>query len=899
MSYKKARCKVMPPRLEDIKYLTRLTKQLWSRIYLSDDKLWQCLSPNCRMQNKFGPGGRGADGLIPCMSRLSEIGAAVREAGNATRDVVKVISDTLTCILITVGLSETSPEASASFSSDWSVGFAFEWEWGRVVGIVFMHSVDPANFIDNIVRRHAITLRQGAFTAVDEAKFRWHKWESHRALRGVVLAVGELLELKEILAAAGEECPSFEGKTEGEVLVSVPAVGTALVDRNSIIGSPSRKKSNAIESKSKSIIIKTPTPTPSADEVSSSDSATLSSVDPSLPKPPSPPSREGRRNSWAKYNSNEKKKVRFASALISYLLVPKVVNKPISLSKPSELFYTPMDFKRFLSNSDTDLAQVINTAYRLHKRMISLNEARALLYQPQGVVLYDNSTNTLEDVPLYETMGIPASNGTHDLDAMCHAIRKQTTSTMLDEVERTAVQNNYGKSVAYDAEHVPSVADVIIPQHENNKWYISKYARMAYRKLVHKEVGIGGGLIETHPLVTLRHGSNIVRPEFDARNKNMSSSASYSSAGSNAGSEPGSPTAHSFTHSFSGGQEECFPPRSFHHTETVHYHRLQAYSAYMLGCRVEPPFFVRRPAGGDLTQLYVTVIGCKNLKSPFIRLLPRPVNSFVEMKIGGQKLHTETKHTDLNPLYDCDTTFLFELEGIYQDALLFDQGLLQLTVFDSCFSVSKIGRTWIPLSAIEFSADESSPTLITVPIIFGGGPTYLGTCYQTDGQAIAPVASTTAASSERSHNDLLQEHAKAESDGGNGSPPAMISVLVSKVNCVLHWMLEEMRMKDEERDKKLVDEESNRRATATHLADTAAAAAAAGTGADTDTAAAARNISKSVEDEAKASSSSNNTSSSNNKSSISSVPDVGGGIAAREKNESGCADYAVYDSWLL
>jgi hypothetical protein len=42
---------------------------------------------------------------------------------------------------------------------------------------------------------------------------------------------------------------------------------------------------------------------------------------------------------------------------------------------------------------------------------------------------------------------------------------------------------------------------------------------MAYRKLVHKEVGIGGGLVETHHLVTLRHGSNIVKPEFDTKNK--------------------------------------------------------------------------------------------------------------------------------------------------------------------------------------------------------------------------------------------------------------------------------------------------------------------------------------------------------------------------------------------
>lgn len=748
-------------RLDTIKYLTKITNQFWHSLCTRDEKLWQFLSPHCRMQNKFGGGGRGVNGLVPCLLKLGEVQTELLESEPyEMKEVVKVVSNAMVCLLVTVH----------SALSDWSLGFSIYWEWGRIVGIVFMHSVDADSFIANVVKRHAITLKQGPFTSIDEAKFEWHKKSKVRSLYGVVLSAAECKSLLDQPTANYSET-DLSLLSSGQEQVFIPASDTAnCFTKNSL---PNRKESNECN-------------TLDVDSVRLSDS------------------KEGAvlKNAFAKYHTAEKKKVRFATALVSYILVPRVSIKhstsPLYNREHELLFYTSLDFMRFLEESDREVAHKINSVYKLTKRMLSVREAKELLFQPDGVVLYSNSNHghTLDEVPLYEGVSPDEGSDGHNMDALCSAIRERTSSKMVDKVDRDTVHKKYGVN-EYDTcesnEQEQRIADIIIPQSKNNSWYVSKYARRAYRKLTHKKIDIGGGIASPAPLVALRHGEHIILASV------VATPGEKTNISDNCGQQQTEITEKGMFFDVVRNGDVLSDHHIHHH---VHRNRV-AYASYMLGSRVQPPFFNPRPPGGDITKLYITVIGCRNLKSPFVRLIPRPVNAFVEVQIGDQKLRTETKQTDLNPLYDSNTTFLFELHDIYMDELRFDNGVIQLKVSDSCFSVTKIGAAWIPFSSIGFSADSSDPTLLTLPIITGEKPTYFSVRQTTEGVTLPPVATTSRTALGRTHNDMLIEHAQAENQA-HGLPGPTVSVLISKVNPVMFWMLEELRAHDEEKDRAIL-----------------------------------------------------------------------------------------------
>lgn len=753
---------VRDARLENIRYLTRVTKQLWVAVQGRDVMSWQFLSPHCRMQNKFGCGGRGVNGIIPCLTKLSEVEVEInRSEPTEVNDTIKVISDSLVCLLMTVN----------SRSGDWSIGFAFEWEWGRVVGIVMMHSVDPDAFICNVERRHAITLKQGAFTSIDESKFDWHRKSNHRYLNGVVLS-GD--ECRELIDKCYAECRDFQTALlmTGAEQVFVPI-----------------SRPDGWLSEQPVTVPYEPSSDTSAQPADSKMSVSGLSVN--LPVILGAPTK----NAFAKGHNSEKKKVHFASSgMISHILVPKVSIKPVKFSALTEndLFYTPIEFLKFLEQSELDVARTINIEYKLSKKCLTVKEAKEKLYQPDDVVLCINARTTLDEIPLYET-AVASATG-HDLDALCTAIRKLSSSRMIDEVDRQTMKYKYSQSIYASAEE-QTLADIIIPQSKNNSWYISKYARLAYRKLSHKKIDVGGGIANTRHLDSLQHGSNLIMSEIEV-------------SGANDLTDEAGRVFAETTQDAMHFDALLTPDKNNRRGPNIQRGRV-AYAAYMLGNRMEPPFCNLRPEGGDVTSLYITVIGCRHLKSPFKRLIPRPVNSFVEIKIGNKSLRTQTKQTDLNPIYDSNTTFVFKLEKIFQDVLNFENGLVQLTVSDQCISVTNIGRTWISLSSLEFTANELNPTLITVPIITGNSPTYFSVRdKQHAGATLPPIATTSKTPADLSHNDMLTAHTHEANTGNDGHIPT-ISVLISKVNPVVHWMLEELRFKDEQRDITILDTGSN------------------------------------------------------------------------------------------
>lgn len=695
------------------------------------------------------------NGVIPCLAKLGEIRSEIfRSAPTETKSTVKIVSDALACILVRIH----------SATGDWGIGLAVQWEWGRIVGIVFINSVDPDSFIANVVRRHAITRKEGAFTIIDDSKFDWHMRMRSRSMSGIVLSAAEC---EEMLGKAREQNQSLVlsllPPKQAQVLIPMqPAVESPCVSSDDVDIRIPRAGSGE------------------GPERTLSDIAVCSAAVNST------------RNAFAKYHSKVKKKVKFSPSLISYILVPKLSTREWKGVSGHELFYNSLDYVGFVEDSDRELARKISQQYKLSKRLITVKEARKLLYQPEDAVLYDNTTRLLEEVALGETGEHAVSGDEHSLGELSAEIRKRSVGIMTDDVDRKAIEKKYG-SRSFINDNDQKIADIIIPQSKNNAWYVSKYLRLAYRKVSHKRNNVGGGIAETNPLVALRHGTNIVT----ARNVHVrhdTPAGSYECDHRSGESvNEGMP--------FNMVLQDATEYRRRHQLDS---HHEIAYASYMLGSRLEPPFFVNRPSGGDITSVFITVIGCKNLKSPFVRLLPRPVNSYVEVKIANKSVRTDTKHTDLNPIYDSNTTFLFRMEGAYQEMLTYDNGVVQLAVYDSCFSTTKIGTSWISLSSVEFSADEYNPTLLTVPITTGTRETYFSVRQNEYGSvSLSPIATTTATDSDRSHNDMLIEHSRMEDRAGNAPQPT-VSVLISKVNPVLFWMLEELRLRDEEQDNRLL-----------------------------------------------------------------------------------------------
>jgi hypothetical protein len=71
--------------------------------------------------------------------------------------------------------------------------------------------------------------------------------------------------------------------------------------------------------------------------------------------------------------------------------------------------------------------------------------------------------------------------------------------------------------------------------------------------------------------------------------------------------------------------------------------------ADVLSQHFQPPYLVPRPEVFPPPSLRVQVIGCKRLKSA--AALPRPINSYVRVRLGKLVQQTDIIRSDKNPKY--------------------------------------------------------------------------------------------------------------------------------------------------------------------------------------------------------------------------------------------------------
>mmetsp|Transcript_30259 Transcript_30259/g.56294 ORF Transcript_30259/g.56294 Transcript_30259/m.56294 type:complete len:970 (-) Transcript_30259:1004-3913(-) len=137
------------------------------------DPLSSLLSPDCRVQNKFGDLARGESGLHACVRRLRRLQAALLPLPASTRQGILVpVSASQT--LIYFSLLVDCSKGSTTTQQRVTLGIGLEWERGVVTGLVIRHEMrhlDPDTFITLVMysnRKECHVQIQGVIVSANE-----------------------------------------------------------------------------------------------------------------------------------------------------------------------------------------------------------------------------------------------------------------------------------------------------------------------------------------------------------------------------------------------------------------------------------------------------------------------------------------------------------------------------------------------------------------------------------------------------------------------------------------------------------------------------------------------------------------------------------------------------------
>jgi hypothetical protein len=110
--------------------------------------------------------------------------------------------------------------------------------------------------------------------------------------------------------------------------------------------------------------------------------------------------------------------------------------------------------------------------------------------------------------------------------------------------------------------------------------------------------------------------------------------------------------------------------------------------------------------------IYVTVIGCNNLKSPLKRVITRPINAMVLIGVGDESHYTDIIQNNSNPRFGPHNSFIFAVPPSSSA-----EGFVECTVsHKGVFDNEIIGVVRIPFAALSLQRDTSQPSLIRLPL---------------------------------------------------------------------------------------------------------------------------------------------------------------------------------------
>jgi hypothetical protein len=199
---------------------------------------------------------------------------------------------------------------------------------------------------------------------------------------------------------------------------------------------------------------------------------------------------------------------------------------------------------------------------------------------------------------------------------------------------------------------------------------------------------------------------------------------------------------------------------------------------------LRPPFLTSKPPEIPPTVV-VTVVGCMHLRSPLKRVIERDVNAYVSVKMKSMPViqSTPPAQSGTNPMFTMSNKFVFEAPST--------GGTVVFKVFDkkSIGDDLLIAEVHVPLASIATtSPSNSTPTALSLPLHMHKQMS------RFTKQKHRPSISGS------SH---LDEH-----DPDN--EPAVLDVQISKIDIMKWWALEELKARDEARDKKEAEEEAAR-----------------------------------------------------------------------------------------
>jgi hypothetical protein len=313
------------------------------------DNLYQILSPDCRIQNKYGSA-RGINGISNCIKKLSDIHAILSElASSKTNMDINVISSTQTCILITNEGSEQS-----------LIGIGLEWECNIITGIVCMQylgTVDPDTFIELMY-----------YNELEDDISNGNKY-----VQGIILSLDEVKEYNSNLTSIDGSYNTFSSNKSKEIKDKVPLDMSLILEGQDFfhIHTISKKEENQLLI-NKHLNILPPTPP----EIVKKGILTKSKIN-----------RKNKRLG--------KKNVHFTT-IANVILIEKIVHPKVSKRAPiplSDIHYTSQDYRRFNWDREEELR------LEMDLKNISRDDAELSLYQVEGLQTDHNiiiTSNELE-----------------------------------------------------------------------------------------------------------------------------------------------------------------------------------------------------------------------------------------------------------------------------------------------------------------------------------------------------------------------------------------------------------------------------------------------------------------------------------------------------------------------
>jgi hypothetical protein len=171
------------------------------------------------------------------------------------------------------------------------------------------------------------------------------------------------------------------------------------------------------------------------------------------------------------------------------------------------------------------------------------------------------------------------------------------------------------------------------------------------------------------------------------------------------------------------------------------------------------------------------------------------------MNVGGEIKHTEIIQNNPNPLFDMTTIYSFTISpeqavGGYVEFTVLDKGLLDFAT---------IATSRVPFSALKAQMDNNRPTPIVLPLVntrpdlraIGKGFLKSKAKHTVISTSGTTSSNTSLSKSNNASAAIALQQAMTDLENSDMST---LSIQISKIDTLQCWMLEELRVRDQQRE---------------------------------------------------------------------------------------------------